>query len=83
MFNQNYDADWTASTGTPVDDQGRLALDLPAGEHDIEIAYHPADLPWSIVATVLGLLAALALARFGKPGRSRTHRALAAAGRAR
>ncbi len=62
IFNQNFDPDWRTSVGTPVDDQGRLAVDLPAGDHVIEASYQPADLPWSLLTTLLGLLLALALA---------------------
>lgn len=67
IFNQNFDADWRVSAGTPVEDRGRLAVDLPAGEHAIVASYHPADLPWSLLATFLGLALALLLVWRGRP----------------
>lgn len=67
IFNQNFDAEWYTSVGTPVDDEGRLAVDLPAGEHVVEASFHPADLPWSLSATFLGLALALVLVWRGRP----------------
>jgi hypothetical protein len=61
VFNQNFDPDWRLSVGDPVEDRGRLAVDLPAGAHTIVGTYEPPDLPWSPLATALGLLLCLAL----------------------
>jgi len=67
-FNQNYDPDWRLSVGEPVeDDLRRLAVDLPAGTHRIEGWFAPADLPWSALVTLLGILLAILLALFANP----------------
>ncbi|MBZ0118646.1 MAG: hypothetical protein K8H88_16700 [Sandaracinaceae bacterium] len=56
IFNQRYDADWVTSAGVVADDRGRLAVDLPAGEHRVVARYAPSDLPWSLVIPGLGAL---------------------------
>jgi hypothetical protein len=78
IFNQNFDPDLRTSVGSPVDDRGLLAVDLPPGEHDVRVSYHPADLPWSLLATFLGLLGSAVLGWGG-----RVRRALAARSRDR
>ncbi len=69
VFNQNFDPDWRITGGTAIDDRGLLAIDLPAGAHDLEASFQPADLPWSVLTTLLGLAIAIALWRWGKPRR--------------
>jgi hypothetical protein len=66
IINQNYDIEWRLSEGTPIDDQGRLAVDLPAGDRTLEGTYEPADLPWSALLTLLGLILAVLLAWKGR-----------------
>jgi hypothetical protein len=39
--NQNWHAGWRASVGAVVSDNGVLAVDLPAGEHDVELRFLP------------------------------------------
>lgn len=56
IFNQNYESQWTTSTGASVNDRGRLAVDLPAGRHRIALRFAPDDLPWSVLASGVGLL---------------------------
>lgn len=58
VFDQNYERQWRSSIGAPVDDGvGRLAVDLPAGRHRVEIWFSPDDLPWSVIASALGAIA--------------------------
>lgn len=59
VFNQNFDPDWTVGAGTLIEDLGRLAIDLPAGTHSIDARFEPRDLPWSVLATLLGLVLSL------------------------
>ncbi len=66
IFNQNFDPDLRTSVGTPVAERGLLAVDLPAGEHEVRVRYEPADLPWSLLATFLGLLLSAWLAWGGR-----------------
>ncbi len=72
IFNQNFDPDWRLSVSggeavEPVEDHLRLAADLPAGTHRIEARFEPADLPWSVLATLLGALLAILLGLFANP----------------
>lgn len=71
VFNQNFDPDWRASVGEVVEDAGRLAVDLPAGEHRVDAWFAPADLPWSLLASAGGALVAILLALFAGPLRLR------------
>jgi hypothetical protein len=57
-FNPSFDPDCSFSIG-------RLAIELPAGDHVVRARHRPSDLPWSPIVTLLGLAAALALA-FGR-----------------
>ncbi|MDB4943198.1 MAG: hypothetical protein JWP97_2732 [Labilithrix sp.] len=63
LVNQNWHPGWHASGGTVVSDGGLLAVDVPAGEHDVELRFRP----WSTVGgglvslTALAMLGALAL----------------------
>ncbi|AKF05898.1 hypothetical protein [Sandaracinus amylolyticus] len=59
IFNQNYEQQWVSSIGTVVDDDLRLAVDLPAGRHRVEVRFAPDDLPWSVVASALGAFGCL------------------------
>lgn len=65
LFNQNFDPDLRTSVGSPIDERGLLAVDLSVGEHEVRVSYDPADLPWSLLATFLGLGLAAALALGG------------------
>ncbi|MFK7987749.1 MAG: hypothetical protein AB8I08_17160 [Sandaracinaceae bacterium] len=73
VFNQNFDPDWGLSMGEPVDDEGRLAVDLPAGTHQVVATYWPPDLPWSALLCLLGLLGSVLLLRLS-PARLRARR---------
>lgn len=63
IFNQNHEIQWKTSTGTIVNDAQRLAVDLPAGRHQVEIWFSPDDLPWSFLISLVGFaLCALVIA---------------------
>ncbi|MDH5675475.1 MAG: hypothetical protein OEZ06_25355 [Myxococcales bacterium] len=66
VWNQNADPDWRFSSGRAAVDRGRLALDLPAGNHRIDASYRPADLPWSALTSLLGLVLGYLLFRRGR-----------------
>lgn len=61
VFNQNFDRDWHASEGEVTRDRGRLAVDLPAGRHEVTVTFEPPRLRLSLFATGLGGLACLVL----------------------
>ncbi len=46
MINQNWHPGWHASVGSVLSNEGLLAVDLPAGDHDITVAFRP----WSTIA---------------------------------
>lgn len=56
--NQNWHPGWHASDGAVVSDRGLLAVDLPAGSHDVVLRF----LPRSAILGGLTTLAALAVA---------------------
>ncbi len=62
VWNSNFDPGWQTSVGTVVDDAGRLAVDLPAGRHRVEMRFRPAQLAASLALSALGLCGALAIA---------------------
>jgi hypothetical protein len=65
LVNQNFERDWRSSVGATADSRGLLAVDLPAGEHSVVLAYEPRDLPWSMLTTALGLVLCALLAMRG------------------
>lgn len=69
VFNQNHFPDWHASAGTVVNDDGRLAADLPAGDRRVVLRYRPASLPWAAGLSVLGIVLCVLVARFGTRAR--------------
>jgi hypothetical protein len=62
VWNSNFDPGWQTSVGTVVDDAGRLAIDLPAGRHRVEMRFRPAQLAASLALSALGLCGALLIA---------------------
>ncbi len=65
LLNQHMAPGWTSNLGTAVDDAGRLAIDLPAGTHDLDVVYLPPTLIPSTALSALGLLLAFLVWRFG------------------
>lgn len=64
-FNQNYDPDWETNYGTVVDDRGRLAVDLPEGEHKIIVRYAPRAFLTGLAGTGVGVLLTWLLFAYG------------------
>jgi hypothetical protein len=63
LVNQNYFPGWRASgsaTGECREQAGLIALDLPAGEHDLELHFAPSSIPLGAAAS--GAAAAILLA---------------------
>lgn len=63
VFNQTFHPEMAADVGTVVDHRGLLAVELPAGEHEVRVVYAPADLPWTPLASLAGTAASIALLR--------------------
>jgi hypothetical protein len=63
VINQNWHPGWRSSVGTVVDDQGRLAIDAPAGTSDLAVRFLPRSALGGIGATLLALVVAAILWR--------------------
>ncbi len=66
VVHEAFTRDWQASLdGQPAHplrvNLGMLGVPVPAGEHRIELRYHPWGHPWSLLAYVLGLLTSFSL----------------------
>jgi hypothetical protein len=59
LLNSGYDRGWWASTGVVVEAAHQLALDLPAGHHEIRMRYWPEKLTLGLTLSGLGLLGSL------------------------
>lgn len=60
-FNQNAARGFVSTIGTVSEANGLLALDLPAGDHDVTVRYQPAELAPSAAVSGVGLLGLWAL----------------------
>lgn len=65
IVNQNFAPGFVSNLGSPIEDRGRLALDLPAGKHELELRYRPPELTASAAISCVGMciLAWLLLSR--------------------
>jgi hypothetical protein len=63
IWNQNFAPGFRVNKGRLSESQGRLAVELPAGRHDVEIKYAPRSLGPSVAASALGVVVALVLLR--------------------
>ncbi|HET8938354.1 MAG TPA: hypothetical protein VFN67_33145 [Polyangiales bacterium] len=61
LFNRNFARGYESNLGIPVDDQGLLALDVPAGDHTITVHYSPPELIPSAAISCIGLVVLLGL----------------------
>jgi hypothetical protein len=66
IFNQNFAPGWRTSVGRIAQDTGRIAVELKAGRHRIELDYLPPTLWLSVATSLLGVLTALGLFVFLK-----------------
>jgi hypothetical protein len=57
LVNSTYDKGWRTSVGRTLDLDKELAVEVPAGHHQIRLAYWPRTLTAGLVLTPLGLLA--------------------------
>jgi hypothetical protein len=62
FINQNWHPGWRASVGNVVSVDGLLAVELPAGEHDVRLAFEPRSAFAGGVVTLVGLASLLGLA---------------------
>lgn len=56
VINQNFDRDIRTDVGEVLEDRGRLALDVPAGDHVIHLRYQPPTLFAGLALSGLGWL---------------------------
>lgn len=70
LVNQNWHPGWRANVGSVVSDEGLLAVDLPAGEHVVELHFAPRSAKVGLWVSAAALAALLALGwtlRGGRP----------------
>lgn len=63
IVNQNWHPGWHASIGTVIADDGRLAVDMPEGSHDLVLRFRPRSGIGGMLASLAALLAAVVLWR--------------------
>jgi hypothetical protein len=68
VVNQNWHPGWRASVGTVVDDEGRMAVDVPAGSQDVTLRFLPRSAVGGGCATLLALAVCALLWRRWKGG---------------
>lgn len=56
VVNQNYDSGWVSNVGVVTVSRGLLAIDLPAGEHQLDLRYRPWTLTLALWLLFGGLL---------------------------
>jgi len=66
--NQNWHPGWRSNVGSVVSDNGLLAVDLPAGTHDLTLRFLSRSAVGGIGTTLLALIAAGALVRRARRG---------------
>lgn len=67
IVNQNWEQQWRVSSGEMAPSTGRLAVRLPAGRHRVVFTFEPDDLPYSVIASLLGVLLSIALLYYARP----------------
>jgi hypothetical protein len=68
VINQNHHRGWKSSAGEVVSEEGLLAVELPAGTHDVSLRFLPTSAVGGLIVSALALAFLLASAR---PERSR------------
>jgi len=63
VINQNWHPGWRSSVGVVVNDEGRLAIDAPAGTSELTVRFLPRSAVGGIGATLLALAVAVVLWR--------------------
>lgn len=61
LVNQNWHPGWRASVGIVVSDDGLLAVDLPVGQHDVELKFEPMSAVCGGAVTAVALASLLLL----------------------
>jgi len=69
LVNQNWHPGWRASVGTVVSNEGLLAVDVPAGAHDVTLAFRPWSTFGGAAASTTALVALALLALRARRGR--------------
>lgn len=65
VFNHNFAPGWKSNLGPVLNHEGHAAVRAPKGAHRIYLKYRPKDMPWAIVASILGGILMLATAIYG------------------
>jgi hypothetical protein len=70
FVNQNWHPGWRSSVGTVAQEDGLLAVDLPAGENDVRLRFRSRAALGGLAVTVAALVAAALLWRRSKAGKT-------------
>ncbi len=62
LVNQNHHTGWKANVGAVVNDSGLLAVDLPAGDHEVTLKFLPRSGVAGGLTTLAAIIAGVALA---------------------
>ena len=69
VFNVNYDRGWelaTPGTPNPIDVNGRLSVELPAGITQLTLRYRPVEFEQGVLVTLLTITFGIAFAQRGR-----------------
>ncbi len=69
IINQNWHPGWRVSEGTLADDEGRLAVDLPSGTHDVVLRFRPRSGIYGLITSLFAIAACVVLWRVRRLGR--------------
>jgi hypothetical protein len=70
--NQNWHPGWRATVGDTVSDNGLIAVDLPAGRHDLTLRFLPRSALAGLFASLIALIGLIWIVRFPRqPGQPR------------
>jgi len=58
LVNQNYHRGWKSDVGQVVSERGLLAVELPAGSHDVRLRFLPRSAVGGLIVSALSLVAA-------------------------
>ncbi len=80
FVNQNWHPGWRANVGAVVSEDGLLAVELPAGEHDVVLSFQPRSAKTGGLVSLVALLSLVGLGvmfRGGRPAFGRRTTAIA------
>ena len=59
LFNTSFARGWRTTAGTAHEQGGQLAVDIPAGHHELKVSYWPVGLTAGLLLSLVGLVASI------------------------